>query len=208
MIGSWHHYGAYISVILAFWVATACAGDAVDYSRDVLPIFQKHCLSCHGPTKQKGGLRLDRKAEALKGGTIHGPDIVPGKSDESPLVRFAAGLEDDLVMPPNEKNQRVLTDAEIKILRAWVDAGAALARNYRRDDRRPAGTLGLSTAARAGRAERRERRQSDRRIHQSSSETIITQSRSPRRPARPDPTPYVGPPRLAAESRRCRSVHE
>jgi mono/diheme cytochrome c family protein len=110
-------------IMLALAMPTVGA-DTVDFTRDVLPVFQKHCLSCHGPTKQKGGLRLDVKAAALRGGTIHGPDIVPGKSDESPLVQFAAGLDEDLVMPPNEKNQRILTDQELKILRDWVDAGA------------------------------------------------------------------------------------
>jgi mono/diheme cytochrome c family protein len=102
----------------------SAAAPPVDFLRDVMPVLQKHCLSCHGPTKQKSGLRLDRKAAALKGGSGHGPAIVAGKSAESPLVRFAAGLDDELVMPPNDDNVRTLSDAEVATLRAWVDAGA------------------------------------------------------------------------------------
>ena len=45
----------------------------VDFDRDVKPIFAKHCVSCHGPDKQKNGLRLDRKADAA---TV----LVAGKS--------------------------------------------------------------------------------------------------------------------------------
>ena len=42
----------------------------VDFDAQVRPIFREYCLSCHGPDKQKSGLRLDRKADALKGGDL------------------------------------------------------------------------------------------------------------------------------------------
>src|SRR5437899_3217250 len=74
------------------------AGRPIDFDRDVRPLFVQHCYACHGPDKQKGGLRLDRKADALKGGD-DGPVIVRGKAAESPLVRLTAGLEADRVMP-------------------------------------------------------------------------------------------------------------
>src|ERR1043165_7497783 len=54
----------------------------VDFARDIQPILSKFCYECHGPEKQKGGLRLDQKAAALKGGDS-GPLLVPGKSVES-----------------------------------------------------------------------------------------------------------------------------
>src|SRR5688500_13482445 len=72
---------------------------SVDYERDVRPLFVKHCYSCHGPDKQRAGLRLDRKADALRGGD-DGAVIVPGKGADSPLVRLTAGLDADRVMPP------------------------------------------------------------------------------------------------------------
>ena len=87
----------------------------IDFDRDVRPLFVRHCLSCHGPEKQRGGLRLDRKTDALQGGD-DGPVIVPKKSGDSSLVQRTAGLDPDLVMPP--KGTR-LTAAEVGVLTAW-----------------------------------------------------------------------------------------
>jgi len=110
----------------ASWTAAAAelppaATRPVDFAREVQPLFARHCYSCHGPEKQKGQLRLDRKADALKGGDSHAPDILPGKSAESPLIRFVAGLDKDLLMPP--KGER-LSAEQISLLRAWIDQGA------------------------------------------------------------------------------------
>ncbi|HEY6169277.1 MAG TPA: DUF1553 domain-containing protein [Verrucomicrobiae bacterium] len=93
----------------------------VDFARDIQPIFEKSCYSCHGPEKQKGELRLDQKAAALKGGDTHAPDIIPGKSAESPLIHFVAGLVPDMKMPAKGES---LTTEQIGLLRAWIDQGA------------------------------------------------------------------------------------
>ena len=53
--------------------------EPIDFVRDVRPILQQHCYRCHGEKKQKSGLRLDIKSEALKGGDNQGPSIVAGK---------------------------------------------------------------------------------------------------------------------------------
>jgi len=91
----------------------------IDFDRDVRPIFIKACLSCHGPDKQRGGLRLDTRA-ALKGGDS-GPVLAAGKSADSLLVHLVAGVEADRVMPP--KGER-LTAEQVGVLRAWIDQGA------------------------------------------------------------------------------------
>jgi mono/diheme cytochrome c family protein len=95
--------------------------DSVDFVRDIRPIFESRCYSCHGTEKQKGGLRLDVKAAALKGGEDHAPNIVPGKSKESPLIKFVKGEEEDLVMPPKGKR---LTTEQIALLARWIEEGA------------------------------------------------------------------------------------
>ena len=69
---------------------------------------------------RRGGLRLDRKPTAFKGGGS-GPVIVPRKADESLVVRRSAGLEEDRVMPP--KGER-LAFQQVAALRAWIDQGA------------------------------------------------------------------------------------
>ena len=55
----------------------------VDFDRDVRPLLVKHCLTCHGPSKQKGGLRFDRKAAALQGGRQRARDR-PGQGGREP----------------------------------------------------------------------------------------------------------------------------
>ena len=98
----------------------AAAATSMDFARDIKPLLANHCLKCHGPEKQKGGLRLDIKASALKGGD-DGKVILPGKSAESRLVHLVAGLEADKLMPP--KGER-LTAHQVGLLRAWIDQGA------------------------------------------------------------------------------------
>ena len=93
----------------------------VDYARDIQPLLEKHCLKCHGPEKQKGGYRVDVREAALKGGDEHAPNIVPGRSAQSPLIHFVAGLDEDMLMP--QKGER-LTPEQVGLLRAWIDQGA------------------------------------------------------------------------------------
>ena len=96
------------------------ASAGVDFERDVKPVFAKHCAGCHGADKQKGGLRLDRKADALKGGD-GGAALVPGKPADSPLLKMVAGEDADTVMPPTGAR---LSPAQVATLRAWVEQGA------------------------------------------------------------------------------------
>ena len=116
------------SFLIAFtWMAIQTPvflGDETEknvvFTRDIRPLFQRSCFPCHGPDKQKSDYRLDVRESAFKGGESHAPNIVPGKSTESPLIRFVAGTG-DLVMPPDGPQ---LTVDEVKLLRTWIDQGA------------------------------------------------------------------------------------
>lgn len=94
----------------------------VKYFSDIHPVLIERCVSCHGPDKQKGGLRLDSREDALRGGETYGPAIVPGKSAESPLLLFMAHLERDMEMPP--KKEERLPETTVSLMRAWIDQGA------------------------------------------------------------------------------------
>ena len=94
----------------------------VTFKADIEPIFRDHCIKCHGKDKQRGDLRLDQKAAALKGGESFAPAIIPGNGTDSPLVRFTAGIVEGMQMPP--EGERKLSDDEIGLLRAWIDQGA------------------------------------------------------------------------------------
>ena len=96
------------------------ASARIDFSRDVQPIFVERCYGCHGPEKQKGGLRLDSKERAFTGGDS-GKVLVPGESGESLLYRYVAGLHPEIRMPPKGEP---LTRSQITLLRSWIDAGA------------------------------------------------------------------------------------
>ncbi len=99
---------------------------AVSFEREVYPLLQEACFSCHGPEKQKGKYRCDTKAGAFKE-TENGPAIVPGRSEQSVLIHLVCGLIDEMLMPPPSDKpgqSEKLTNEQIGILRAWIDQGA------------------------------------------------------------------------------------
>ncbi len=95
------------------------AAEAAEFfEKQVRPVLAENCFNCHGPKKQQGGLRLDSRAALLKGGD-GGPVVVPGKPDDSVLVK-AVRRDGDLKMPPKAK----LPDGAVAALADWVRAGA------------------------------------------------------------------------------------
>ncbi len=98
----------------------AAASDKIDFNRDVAPIFERACVSCHGSDKEKSGLRLDNRRLALRGGD-EGPAIVPGKGADSLLIKLVSGSDPDRLMPPKGK---ALSSKEIALLKSWIDQGA------------------------------------------------------------------------------------
>jgi hypothetical protein len=95
----------------------AAPGDAA-FEKHVRPVLLDHCIKCHGPKKQNGGLRLDSRAALLKGGGS-GPAVVPGKPEDSLLIK-AVRHDGELKMPKSKKLPAPAIDA----LAAWVKAGA------------------------------------------------------------------------------------
>src|SRR5207248_912487 len=107
------------SLLLLAWLvlASPAAAQAVDFTRDVQPIL-KRCVSCHGPEKQRSGLRLDSAAGALRGGDS-GPILVRGvqPSAEAERTTLLRRLSLDLTgLPP--------TPAEVDAFLADTQPGA------------------------------------------------------------------------------------
>lgn len=92
------------------------------YAELVAPILQSRCTTCHGPSKQKGGLRLDTPEWITKGGK-NGPVLIAGDASKSRLLqRCLLPLNDEEHMPPKQKSQ---PDAlELKLIEWWINAGA------------------------------------------------------------------------------------
>ena len=96
---------------------------SVSFNRDIKPILSNTCFKCHGPAGQKGGVRLDLREEATKPADSGERPIIPGKPDDSELVRRILSTEEGLMMPPPAAN-RVLTAEQKALLKRWVAEGA------------------------------------------------------------------------------------
>jgi len=90
------------------------------FEKSVRPLLANRCVSCHSGDEPKSGLRLDTVAGIRKGGK-RGMPLIPGKPAQSLLIR-AVQHDGNLKMPPLNK----LPAAEVAILTAWVQAGAAM----------------------------------------------------------------------------------
>ena len=99
----------------------ATAKPTVDFEKDIRPLFESRCYECHGPKKQKSGLRLDRKSSALKGGDSGKSVLLVGKSAESALIQRVTTTDPDELMPPKGEK---LTSSQIDLLKKWIDQGA------------------------------------------------------------------------------------
>ena len=91
------------------------------FEKEVRPVLAEHCYECHGPKKQKSGLRLDARAFVLKGGEV-GPVVVPGQPEQSRLILAInhAKRKDVEAMPSEDKK---LSPKEIAALTEWVRQG-------------------------------------------------------------------------------------
>ena len=105
-------------------LASAClsaagAADLTHFEQRIRPLLIQNCIECHGPDKQKGGLRLDSRAGWQTGGDS-GPALVPGKLAESKLWQAVSYTDRDLKMPPKRK----LKESEVADLKLWIESGA------------------------------------------------------------------------------------
>jgi hypothetical protein len=110
-----------IAVLITALAPLGAAEPDLDFfEKKVRPILVERCQECHSTEKKaKGGLALNSREGWVKGGDA-GPAIVPGKPDESLLIKAIRYTDPDLQMPEKRK----LPDAEIAILEEWVRQGA------------------------------------------------------------------------------------
>ena len=88
------------------------------FETKIRPVLAEHCYKCHGPEKQKAGIRVDRRDKLVEA-TDDGPLVVPGNPDKSRLIH-AVRYVGEAKMPPKGK----LPDAVLADLAAWVKGGA------------------------------------------------------------------------------------
>lgn len=104
---------------LVLVVAAPPAGGEEFFESRVRPVLVERCVKCHGPDKASGGLRVDSREALLKGGDT-GPAIVPGKTQDSLLVKAIKRLDGVEAMPPD----KALHSQAVADLEKWVRTGA------------------------------------------------------------------------------------
>ena len=109
---------ALVAAVMSTAALSAQLPARIDFRRDVQPIFRDHCLGCHGPDQQMNGLRLDRRADAMRGGSQS--DIGPGNADGSRLYHRLIGTNFGMQMPPAGP----LSDEQVDTIKQWIDEGA------------------------------------------------------------------------------------
>ncbi|MGH7172104.1 MAG: PSD1 and planctomycete cytochrome C domain-containing protein [Gemmataceae bacterium] len=118
------HPAAALAATTLLLLATSLGGaepspDAVRFFESrIRPLLVENCFKCHADKKQRGSLRVDSRAALMTGGDL-GPTFVPGKPEESLLIK-AVRHEDELKMPPKKK----LAKEQIADLTKWVRMGA------------------------------------------------------------------------------------
>jgi mono/diheme cytochrome c family protein len=101
---------------------TAATPDSFFIAR-VEPIFAQRCISCHGPSKHKAGLRLDTYEAVIRGGKS-GPAVKAGDSKKSALLqRISLPSGSDKIMPPDGKP--TLSPDQVRVIALWISAGAS-----------------------------------------------------------------------------------
>jgi uncharacterized membrane protein len=122
-----------LSLISAAAVLGAWNAQAVDFEKEILPIFKERCFDCHSKEhadpksgkmkKPKGKFRMDSAELLMKGGE-EGKNIVVGKPEESTVYTSVCLPDsDDKAMPPEGKGER-LTKAQQDLIKAWIADGA------------------------------------------------------------------------------------
>jgi hypothetical protein len=110
--------------------AATCSAEPIDFSRQIRPILSENCIACHGPDDKgrKGKLRLDDEQDAKrdrKGDFV----ILPGKPEQSELIKRIESDDPDDVMPP-PKQHKTIPPAQLALLKEWIRQGAPWGRHW------------------------------------------------------------------------------
>jgi len=92
----------------------------VSFARQIRPLLEEKCGACHSPDSRTSGLEISSVAALLKGGNKNGPAVIAGKPADSPIVQYTRGLRE----PRMPKGMQPLSDAEVRMIEAWIEAGA------------------------------------------------------------------------------------
>jgi hypothetical protein len=103
----------------------------IDFQRDIAPIFAEHCNHCHGVDEatRQGGLRLDQRETAIRGGESGLPAIIPFKGDQGEVLKRILSKDPEKVMPPPSE-KKPLAAMQIEKIQKWIGDGAAYSTHW------------------------------------------------------------------------------
>ena len=111
----------FLSNLIILFLAISSSTYAVDFKKDIKPLLESRCISCHSSTKQKGDLNLSTLLASTKGGDS-GAAVTPNNPDASLLIeRISLPHDDEEIMPPKGEP---LNQEEISLLTSWIQNGA------------------------------------------------------------------------------------
>ncbi len=108
-----------IGLLVTNFTREVTATQSIEFARDIKPIFDANCVSCHGAKKAAGQLRLDFLAATMRGG-ISGAIIIPKDSKGSILLARITGSDGQASMPMGSDP---LKPEQIELIRKWIDQG-------------------------------------------------------------------------------------
>lgn len=109
-------------VVAAFISGWGCGEKKIDFSTQVKPILNKHCISCHGGVKRNANFSVLFRSEAVDTTESGKRGIIPGDPDHSEMIRRITSTDPEIRMPYKEEP---LSQHDISILRQWIEEGAA-----------------------------------------------------------------------------------
>lgn len=119
------------AALLGVALTSSASAKAIDFNRDVRPIFAGSCFDCHGPDEKarKGKLRLDTPENVFV--ERDGYRVIDrAKPSKSALLTRVASDDPDTLMPPPESAHDRLTAAQVATLRQWIEEGAKWAEHW------------------------------------------------------------------------------
>ena len=104
------------------------AAHLATFTKDIKPILDKTCISCHGKDgkKPKGGFNATTLDGIVKGGKEEGKGITWGDAEKSSLYHLAflgaTARDEDKAMPPKKDKHDPLTTEQLATIKAWIEA--------------------------------------------------------------------------------------
>ena len=118
------------TLFLGVFLGAVCSAEPINFSRQIRPILSENCIACHGPDEKarKGKLRLDDEQDTKrdrKGDFV----VLPGKPEQSELIKRIESTDPDDVMPP-PKQHKTIPAAQVALLKEWIKQGAPWGRHW------------------------------------------------------------------------------